>query len=222
MKLRTVAILVAVIFALPAAARAQIDDPAWGLTGGFSPRWRVPATLGRIVDSSDIDLTGREFRVGIVRGTTFGGEWGVSLVHKRLRQDAAVTVQGSDGTARFVTEDTELLGVEVHRFMPFGRIGQRVQIGLNLAGGISQFRGFVRGEYVPASATAQSFTALVPTRDIFDYAGRDVEWLPLAKVELGVTTLVGERAKVRVSGGLNLPGYQIINISFSYLLGQDR
>jgi len=37
-----------------------------------------------------------------------------------------------------------------------------------------------------------------------------------------VTALVGDRLKVRVSSGLNLPGFQVVNMSFSYLLGEDR
>ena len=222
MSVRTTVVLVALILGIPTSALAQIDETTWGLTGAFSPRWKVPATAGNILDSRDIDVSGRELRIGVVRGTTFGGEWGISLVHKRPRNDGAVSVDVSNGEARFVTEDAELLGVEVHRFFPFGRIGDRVQIGLNLAGGFGQLRGFVRGEFDPSSAQAQSFTALVPTRDIFEYAGRTVDWLPLGKVELGVATLIGDRAKVRVSGGLNVPGFQIINVSFSYLLGQDR
>jgi hypothetical protein len=222
MRLQTTAILFALLLGAPAAALAQIDQTAWGLTGGFSPQWKVPATIGGVFDSHDIDVSGRELRVGVVRGTTFGGEWGISLVHKRPRRDAAVSVEASDGEARFVTEDAELLGVEAHRFFPFARVGKRVQVGLNLAGGVAQIRGFVRGQYQPFDAQAQSFSALVPARDIFEYAGRTVDWLPIAKVELGVATMLGDRAKVRVSGGLNLPGFQVVNVTFSYLLGQDR
>jgi hypothetical protein len=222
MGLRIVILAVCFVVAGPAAARAQIDDPAWGITAAFAPRWQVPAFVEGRFDVTSVDLTGREFRAGVVRGTTFGGEWGLSLVHKRLSEDAAVTVQGSDGLARFVTEDSELLGVEVHRFFPFARLGERVQVGVNLAGGIAQIRGFVRGEYEPLSADAESFTAVVPSRDVFEYTGRDVSWLPIAKAQLAVATLIGERAKIRVAGGLNLPGYEVVNVSFSYLLGRDR
>ena len=34
--------------------------------------------------------------------------------------------------------------------------------------------------------------------------------------------LAGERLKIRVSGGFNMPGFQVVSLSFSYLLGQDR
>lgn len=222
MQLRTMTLAMCLLLAGPGLAFAQIDDSAWGVTAAFAPRWRVPAFVEGRFDITSVDLLGRELRVGVVRGTTFGGEWGISLVHKRLSETSAVTVAGADGTASFVTEDSELLGVEVHRFFPFARIGDRVQVGVNLAGGLAQIRGFVRGEYDPLSADAESFTAMVPSRDVFEYTGRDVSWLPTAKAQLAVATLIGERAKVRVGGGLNLPGYEFVNVSFSYLLGRDR
>jgi hypothetical protein len=222
MRFRIVILAVCCIVAAPVAARAQIDDAAWGITAAFAPRWQVPTFVEGRFDITNVDLTGRELRVGVVRGTTFGGEWGVSLVHKRLSETGAVTVAGTDGLASFITEDSELLGVELHRFFPVARIGERVQLGVTLAGGIAQVRGFVRGEYDPASADAESFTAMVPSRDVFEYTGRRVDWLPIAKVQFAVVTLLGERAKIRVGGGLNLPGYEMVNVSFSYLLGRDR
>ena len=222
MPLRTSLILAACFLVAPRAALAQIDNTSWGLVAGFSPRWQVPAVVEGRFETSDLHIAGHEFRIGVVRGTTFGSEWGVSLVHKRVNTASTVTVDGSSGVARFVTEDAEMLGVEVQRFMPFASVGRRAQVGVNLAGGFGQLRGFVQGEYQPRSPGAQSATALVPTRDIFEYAGRDIRWLPLAKAELGVTALVGDRLKVRVSSGLNLPGFQVVNMSFSYLLGEDR
>lgn len=222
MQLRIVILVAFFVVSGPVAALAQIDDPAWGITAAFAPRWHVPDFVEGRFDVASVDLTGRELRVGVVRGTTFGGEWGVSLVHKRLSETGAVTVDGSDGIARFTTEDSELLGVEVHRFFPFARIGERVQVGVNLAGGIAQIRGFVRGEYDPFSTDAESFTAMVPSRDIFEYAGRNVDWLPIAKAQVAVATLIGQRAKVRIASGINVPGYEIVNVSFSYLLGRDR
>jgi hypothetical protein len=222
MRLRVIALTMCCVVAGPGLALAQIDDAAWGITAAFAPRWQVPTFLEGRFDITSVDLTGRELRVGVVRGTTFGGEWGISLVHKRLTETSAVTVDGADGLASFTTEDSELLGVEVHRFFPFARLGGRVQLGVNLAGGVAQIRGFVRGEYDPASADAESFTAMVPSRDVFEYTGRDVSWLPIAKAQLAVATLIGERAKIRVAGGLNLPGYELVNVSFSYLLGRDR
>ena len=88
-----------------------------------------------LFDATTIDVKGPEFRLGIVRGTTLGGEWGVSLIHKRLSKESTVAIEGTDDLLTVVADDAEMLGVEVHKFIPFARAGERVQVGLNLGGG---------------------------------------------------------------------------------------
>jgi hypothetical protein len=203
---------------MPVRADAQIDDTSWGITGGVSPRWTIPGTLfADLFDASTLDVKGPEFRVGIIRGTTLGGEWGVSLIHKRLSKESTIEIEGSNDLLTVIADDAELIGVEVHRFFPFARAG-RVQIGVNLGGGIAQLRGFVTG--VQLGATSSSFS--LPFPEAFVVAGREIDWLPLGRAELGAATIIGERLKIRVSGGFNMPGFQVISFSFSYLLGQDR
>ena len=203
---------------MPVRADAQIDDTSWGITGGVSPRWTIPGTLfADLFDASTLDVKGPEFRVGIIRGTTLGGEWGVSLIHKRLSKESTIEIEGSNDLLTVIADDAELIGVEVQRFFPFARAG-RVQIGVNLGGGIAQLRGFVTG--VQLGATSSSFS--LPFPEAFVVAGREIDWLPLGRAELGAATIIGERLKIRVSGGFNMPGFQVISFSFSYLLGQDR
>ena len=178
----------------------------------------MPGTLfADLFDASTLDVKGPEFRVGIIRGTTLGGEWGVSLIHKRLSKESTIEIEGSNDLLTVIADDAELIGVEVHRFFPFARAG-RVQIGVNLGGGIAQLRGFVTG--VQLGATSSSFS--LPFPEAFVVAGREIDWLPLGRAELGAATIIGERLKIRVSGGFNMPGFQVISLSFSYLLGQDR
>jgi hypothetical protein len=203
---------------IPAPAAAQIDDTSWGITGGVSPRWSMPGTLlANLFDATALDVKGPEFRVGVIRGTTMGGEWGISLIHKRLSKESTIEIEGSRDVLTVVADDAELIGVEVHRFFPFARSG-RVQIGANLGGGIAQLRGFVSG--VQLGTTSTSFT--LPFPEAFVVAGREIDWLPVGRAEIGAATLIGERLKLRVSGGFNMPGFQVVSLSFSYLLGQDR
>jgi hypothetical protein len=200
-------------------ALAQIDDTSWGITAGFSPRWSIPGSvLANLFDASELDVKGPEFRLGVIRGTTLGGEWGISLIHKRLSKESTIEIEGSDSLVNVVTDDAEMLGVEVHRFFPFGTAGNRVQFGLNLGGGIAQLRGFVTGAYI--SGTQANFT--LPFSEAFEVTGREIDYLPLGRAELGAAILAGERAKLRISGGFNMPGFQVFSVSFSYLLGQDR
>lgn len=203
---------------MPPAAVAQIDDTSWGITAGVSPQWSVPGTmLASLFDASRLDLKGPEFRVGVIRGTTLGGEWGVSLIHKRLSKESVIEVEGSNAVITVVADDAELIGLEAHRFFPFARSGS-VQFGANVGGGIAQLRGFVTGVY--EGGTSTSFT--LPFPDAFGVAGRQIDWLPVGRAELAAAALVGERLKVRVSGGFNMPGFQVVSLTFSYLLGQDR
>lgn len=214
-------VLMLTAFALltPNPAAAQIDDPSWGITAGFSPQWSIPGDwLASLFDATTIDVKGPEFRLGIVRGTTLGGEWGVSLIHKRLSKESTVAIEGTDDLLTVVADDAEMLGVEVHKFIPFARAGERVQVGLNLGGGIAQLRGFISGTFIDATST--DFT--LPFPDVLAVKGRQIDWAPVGRAELAVATLVGERLKVRVSGGFNMPGFQVVSLSFSYLLGQDR
>ena len=207
------------LLTLSSPAAAQLDNTSWGITAGVSPRWSMPSTmLADLFDANRLDVNGPEFRLGVIRGTTLGGEWGISLVHKRLSKESTIEIEGSDSLVTVVADDAEMLGVEVHRFFPFFTGGNRVQVGINLGGGIAQLRGFVTGAYV--STTEANFT--LPFSDAFAVTGREIDYLPLGRAELAAAILAGERVKVRVSGGFNMPGFQIISLSFSYLLGQDR
>src|SRR5688500_3460410 len=148
MRIRHGVLLTCCCVLLSSPAAAQIDDTSWGVTAGFSPRWSIPGTLlAELFDATTLDVKGPEFRLGVIRGTTLGGEWGISLIHKRLSKESTIEVEGSDSVVTVIADDAELLGVEVHRFFPFARTGN-VQIGLNLGGGIAQLRGFVTGAFV--------------------------------------------------------------------------
>ena len=218
MRPSAILVFLACLVMLPARAHAQIDDTTWGITGGVSPQWSIPGDwLADLFDASTLDVKGPEFRVGVIRGTTNGGEWGVSLIHKRLSKESVFEIEGTNDTLTVVADDAEMIGVEVHRFFPFARAG-RVQIGVNLGGGIAQLRGFVSG--VQVGPTSTNFT--LPFPEAFVVAGSEIDWLPLGRAEVGAATLIGERLKIRVSGGFNMPGFQVVSLSFSYLLGQDR
>ena len=214
-----VGLFVACASMLPARANAQIDDTSWGITAGVSPQWSIPSTLfADLFEADSLDVNGPEFRIGVIRGTTLGGEWGISLIHKRLSKESTLSLEGTLDVLIVEASDAELLGVEVHRFFPFASAGERVQFGVNLGGGIAQLRGFVTARYVGTTRTDFD----LPFPDAFLVAGREIDWLPLGRAELAVAALAGERLKVRVSGGFNMPGFQVLSLSFSYLLGQDR
>jgi hypothetical protein len=202
----------------PARAAAQIDNPSWGLNVGFAPVWRVPSQLKSVVDAETLDIHGREFQIGLVRGTTLGNEWGISLVHKRLSKNSKIALRQSNGVVSVVTDDAEMLGFEVNQFFSFLHIGQ-AQIGVNASGGLAQMRGFVTGSVVPASGTA--IVAPIGFPEVFELAGFKVRAVPLGRLELAGVGHIGDRVKVRVGGGFNMPGIELVNVSVSWLMGRD-
>lgn len=216
-RLLLAAVLGAILCA-PAPALAQLDESSWGITVGGSPVWKVPTQLTELVPDTTLDIRGSEFRLGLVRGTTFGGEWGVSLVLKRLSKESLIEVKDGNAVVRITADDAEMLGLEVHRFFSFARVG-RAQIGLNLGGGVAKLRGFLSGTVDQLSGA--DITATIPFNDVFSLAGQDLRFFPLGRAELAVAALIGDRVKVRVGGGFNMPGIQVASVTVSVLTGRD-
>lgn len=220
---RCTGFLFAGLLLIAAPGFAQVDQATWGVTGGLTPTWRMPGgLLESAFGAQKIDLHGQEFEIGLVRGRKNGGEWGVSLVRKRFSKDATVVLSGKSGQGSFTTTDAELLGFEVHRFFAFATIADKAQIGINVAGGVGQLRGFVDASYIPSNTADLRAAAPVRAVDIFDFIDKDITKLPLLKVELAVAALAGDRVKVRIGGGFNFPGFQVVSVTFSYLMGHDR
>ena len=58
----------------------------WGLIGSFIPHWSTPAIVGDLFFESfaSQQMSGRDVRVGVVRGRQLGFEMGVSFVRKTI------------------------------------------------------------------------------------------------------------------------------------------
>jgi hypothetical protein len=127
-------------------------------------------------------------------------------------------------------------------------IKQRVQIGLNIAGGFGVGRGgvdtvslhktyqcsFPAGTFlglnVDASnpcgtngtflpgTTTQTGKVLRPFTDTLNYASNCV---PIGKVEIAASGTVAPRIKVRISGGFNFPGTHSISVTGLFAFGDN-
>jgi hypothetical protein len=148
---------------------AQNTQPSrWGAIGSVVPRWEIPPSLEPIATLhfseddapiKDLDLRGGELRIGIARGRMLSGDWGVSYVRRTyvdrdIEGRRSPGCQGSQGPGQssFVQEceelwtnlgrrDVRLNGLEVHKFVSFATIAQRVQIGMNFGGGFGSVNG---------------------------------------------------------------------------------
>lgn len=243
MRLRAATIAVAFLV-FPPSVSAQTALTSWGVIFGVSPTWRVPEnTLKSFFDAETTTLEGSELRIGFVRGQPLRGDWGLSLIHKRLKDGSGLVTKpralGDDDTAfstdfsgrpvvfTYTSRDTTLLGAEAHRFVAFGTISERVQIGMNLAIGVGQLRGsidrsavFFSGTVANPGVQAAAFEAQpVEAKMLFAPWGRQVDWVPLGKVEFAVGGILTPSLKIRASGGFNMPGTQIFSINALYLFG---
>jgi hypothetical protein len=145
-----------IVFALsvvPSMAAAQ--GSSWGVIGSVTPTWNRASSLGMdrlavlLFDADTVDLKGSEFTIGIARGRDLGGDWGVSFLRKRVNDGSRVESLEqfcesgkcfTQGESR-ITRNVVLNGLEVHKFVPFGTIKRRVQIGLNVGFGFGSLSG---------------------------------------------------------------------------------
>jgi hypothetical protein len=123
------------------------------------------------------------------------------------------------------TRDVSYRGVLVHKFVPFGTIRQRVQIGMNFAGGIGQFEGtaerheffadfvsFTPGASRPNGRQVETITIVPIEEELFTP-------FPLGKVQIAGAVIVAPGFKVRVAGGLDFPGTSVFSLTGVYLFG---
>ena len=229
---RIVVLCVVLSFALAAPAAAQSDRSHWGVSASFTPRWEIPSSAGPLFEAEPVDISGSEFRIGIVRGRDLSGDWGVSFVRKRIKDGSTIGGDfeqscGSTGClpvgAIYRYENVTMTGVAVHKFVPFGTINRRVQIGVTFGAGVTRFEGDTDAEIygvdVVGSGTntqvlARQELLKVPARELFK-----TEVVPLADLQLTVAAIIAPGFKVRASGGVSLPGYHVVSLTATYLFG---
>jgi hypothetical protein len=230
----------AIVLPLMSPHVSQAQPPAneshWGVSASVIPRWHFPRPLGDIWDI-DTDMRGTELRVGIVRGSDLGGDVGFSFVKKLVDDDSVVDLRQSSCVqlpggrvqcargAYHVTRDAAMTGLEAHLFMPFGRIADRVQIGGTFAAGIARIDGnadrylehlVIDGTNV---GTVTDPLGRGPFKESLKQFPQDWKVAPIGRAELSVGVVVRPGMKLRVSGGLNFPGYNLVNVHIHYLFG---
>ena len=234
---RVAAAAMAVAVLLPISGRAQ-DASHWGVTGSIIPHWDVPSRFGPLFDGT-VNVTGRDFTIGIARGRELGGDWGVSYVRKRItdgsRVDnaAALCEYFANGCFLFgdalVAERVTLIGIEAHKFVPFVTIRRRVQVGVNLAAGIGAFHGDLEKHLYDVD-----FVSYDPRTSQTSVRQNDRMWavpaseftalsrVPLGKVQAAAGVIVAPGFKIRAQAGFDFPGYEKFSIAGVYLFGAKR
>ncbi len=218
--MRCISAFLLVCTLLPSTADAQAHRTYWGISGGFAPTWTDPQSFKSLFGASSVSIEGSEFRIGFVRSSILGGDWGVSFVRKAVKDGSHLTRSIScdfPGCGESLTTSGAVLnGVEVHKFAPFVTIKKRAQIGVNIAGGVGALGGTVHQVLLSPSLFADQD---LPAKVLFRPGGYEIDVVPLIKLELAATAILGPDLKLRVSGGLNTPGYQKFSMTLVYLFG---
>jgi hypothetical protein len=230
----------------------------WGVLGSFIPHWSIPGSMGNwfFEDKNSPKMSGRDFRVGVVRARQLGFEMGASLVRK--------TVSSLDVTFRDVTNsglyptviysaptDVDMTGVDLHLVIPFAQIGERVQLGILVGGGIAWLPDTpiqARIEGPPFYAAANSNVALssppptggfvhwgfpqdvplvpgtryaITDATLYDVSPTDKIWM-LLRGQLAADFLLAPPLKMRLAAGFHFPGTQALGVDVVYLFRTGR
>jgi hypothetical protein len=224
---------------IPSVGRAQ-DPSHWGVVASVTPgqSWNIVSPLDEYIfdisGGGETEVSSTDFSIGIARGRTLGGDWGVSFVRRTIDDDSRFESVGEvcinnscveEIDEFYLTQGVTYTGVEFHKFVPFVTIGSRVQVGMNFAGGVGKFDGqlekhefrtefnFASGQPVPVR------TERVTTEQMEEFVS--LKPFPLGKVEVAVAGIIAPGIKIRASGGFGFPGYTVFRITGVYLIGAN-
>lgn len=234
---RVVAIVGVVVSAcvVVPCAEAQGTESRWGVQVSFVPSWKGNDGLSEGLQWAPEGLRheGSEFLVGFVKGTPRGGDWGVGYVRKAIK-DSVTTELLTDtfcpSPTNCVTQveefrqdirDVMVDGVEAHFFLPFARFSDRVQLGVNVGGGVGFSSGTVRStDTITTTTTNPPATTTQVFEDEEEAAGEVIgKTVVLIKAEFQAAFMVAPGLKIRAAVGLNAPSVAAFRIGVSYLFG---
>lgn len=229
---------VAVLALLAGSAQAQ-DKSSWGAQISFGQQWQILPLVEKLFQS-DSDLTGREVRVGVVRGRKLGGDWGVSYTYNKINDTSFVqTSSGRCGgypTAEYyrcfnVGTTYQLHGVsfgglEAHKYVPFVTIAEHAQIGVNIAGGVVWVKGSAEKRMTTVNEVnemparkyyvqAETVSSVLAVEAIKEEIGSSM--IPMIRAEAVVAVILNRGLKIKASIGIGALGYSRFNIGTTYL-----
>ena len=216
---------VVALLAIASPAAAQSSDPShWGARVSLVKAWTMADQIRKLLGNKagdEIKFDGSEFEIGFVRGSKLGGDWGVSLVKKPFKDGSGEIKSDQDcfNQAQTIcrprlevsaTKDMMLTGVEVHWFIRFVNIKQRVQIGLNVGGGIAQTSGQViktTDRFEPTGFNQNGPTGFRQVHEVETTEAKNelFPYFPQFKLEVVGSVIVAPKFKIQIAHGLNFP-----------------
>jgi hypothetical protein len=209
------------------------------VTFSITPTWHGSENVKLLFDAETTQLEGGELSVGVARGRTHGSDWSVSFTRKRFVEGSRIdrgggsmcfseTACGEVGTEFIGLNDATLLGVEAAKYINFGTIARRAQIGIVIGGGVGWMRGNVLRrdyDYFPILdergriVGGEQRVSETPEEARMIFIEQLQRYVPLVRAELALGAIVAPGLKVRATGGVTFPGYHRFGLSFVYLIG---
>jgi hypothetical protein len=207
----------------------------WGVRVSIAPTWEITDSVRNLLfEDEEGTIKGSEFAIGFVRGSTLGGDWGVSYVRKPWEDGSGPTESGIDcfnqaqticrpSSESTLTEGVYLDAFEVHWFLRIINIRERVQLGLNIGGGIGSVNGNVirtTDRFEPTGFNQQGPTGFREIHEVETLPAKDelLPVFPLGKIEAIGSFIVMPALKVQAAVGMNFPAVSG-RIGMVYLIG---
>ena len=217
----------------PAPAQASPEPPSsWGVFVNFAPSWKGSSTFTDIfLFDGEGTVEGSDFSIGLARGKTLGGHWGVGYTRKKYKDGTTLVQSESYSEGGYSNSSTETLvfhnvyldAIEFFSFIPFATIKERFQVGLNVGGGA----GFPKGTIDSTSVYVDTFTP--PTGPPQTQTQTDIESgpakdyifgiQPLFRLEIVGAVIAAPGLKITFGGGLNAPSTFAFSVGAVYLIG---
>lgn len=230
----------------PTKAPKPPNPSHWGINFSMTPSWTIADSIKKIVIEGDgeVNIKGKALTIGFVRGSRRGGDWGVAYVRKPMKDGLAVSTVTTDcfpsgppsAPTTTCLKDREqdffdhvaMSGVEVHWWIAIARIKDRVQLGVNIAGGVAKLTGNIRtvedrdeSNFVP-NPNGQGGTQVITVKHTDETKpakeAAPLPIIPLFKLEFEAGVIVLPALKVKFAYGLDIPS-KSVRLVVVYLIG---
>jgi hypothetical protein len=222
------------------AQKQKKDDPShWGVAISGVNSWSMSPRIKKLLDSDNpdgVNIEGKEFSIGFVRGSRLGGDWGVSFVRKPWKDGSGETTNDQDcfnqaqtickpRTEVSMTQGVYTKGFEVHWFIAAVTIKQRVQLGVNVAGGLGTMKGKVNkttDSFQPTGFNQNGPTGYTAIHEVENLEAADelLKYFPNGKVEFVASVTVAPGVKIQFADGLNFPAMPSFRFGGVVLIGK--
>jgi hypothetical protein len=224
----------------PSSGSSNAKASHWGVVFSATPSWYVPnSIIDKIAGDGAATIVGTQFTIGIVRGRSMSGDWGVTFVHEIVKDGS--NGFSNDTSCGFtngpmpggcfntgggaVSQGVKMNGVQVHKFFSFGAIKRRVQLGVEIAGGIGKLSGTLQKTSSDITnvqmnpKTGQRTGLLTTTVTTEDVTAELPSKVPLGHVAFVAAAIIHPALKVRWEAGMLMPGQSFTTVVVTFLFG---